>query len=183
VTGSSVGTSRNPKFSLEKLFDDQVFPELEQLVGPGGQYEGYVVVMQGDNAGPHTDRHFFNFCKSYFDAKGWVWQPQGAQMPHANNLDLAVFPSMSKRHSDLLRERGGQVADADTIWQTAVSVWRELDSATIARGFVLAHRILGKVIENKGDNSFLGSGDFHCGVRDDFVSTATGIRRRQVYDI
>jgi hypothetical protein len=29
--------------------------------------------------------------------------PQAPQMPHLNNLDLAVFPMMLKRHSALLK--------------------------------------------------------------------------------
>ena len=34
-------------------------------------------------------------------------KPQGPQMPHVNVLDLAVFPSMSKRHSHLARSLHG----------------------------------------------------------------------------
>ena len=103
VTGSNEGTSTNPKFSLLALFRDQIFPKIELLVGDGGEYEGYLPVFQGDNAGPHTDATFHTFVKAFCDSKGWKWEPQAAQMPHLNNLDLAVFPMMSKRPSALLK--------------------------------------------------------------------------------
>jgi hypothetical protein len=53
VTGLDSGTSDAPKFALLDLFRDIIFPEIHWLVGPGGKYEGYIPVMQGDNAGPH----------------------------------------------------------------------------------------------------------------------------------
>jgi hypothetical protein len=72
------------------------------LVGLGGVYEAYQPVFQGDNAGPHVDGAFHAFVKDFCESKGWKWEPQAAQ-PHSNNLDLAVFPMMSKRHSALLK--------------------------------------------------------------------------------
>ena len=62
-------------------------------------------------------------------------------MPHMNNLDLAVFPCMSKRHGDFLRgHHGNSIADPDEVWKAAKQVWDDLPSATIARGYVLAYR-------------------------------------------
>ena len=76
VTGSDEGTSNDPKFSFMTLFCDQVFPKIAELVLPGGTYCGYrLPVIQGDNP----------------------------QMPRINNLDLDVFPMMSKSHSSLLK--------------------------------------------------------------------------------
>ena len=60
-------------------------------------------MIQGDNAGPHTDAEYVAFCTETCNEQGWHWEPQAAQMPHMNNLDLAVFPKMSKNHGDLLR--------------------------------------------------------------------------------
>ena len=65
VTGSDEGTSNNPKFSLLALFRDQVFPKIDELVRPGGAYEGYLPVFQGDNAGPHVDGTFHTFVKDF----------------------------------------------------------------------------------------------------------------------
>ena len=47
VTGSDSGTASQPKFPLKG-----------RLVGPGGKYEGYLPVFQGDNAGPHEDTSY-----------------------------------------------------------------------------------------------------------------------------
>jgi hypothetical protein len=95
-------------------------------------------------------------------------------MPHMNNLDLAVFPAMSRRHAELLRGRNGNsVADPEKVWEAAKEAWDELASATIARGFVLAYRIAKKVVDNKGSNTFLQGkgGSLHSDVRCDFYET------------
>ena len=97
-------------------------------------------------------------------------------MPFVNNLDLAVFPMMSKRHSCLLQEYSNGVAPCDEIWQAALSVYRELPSSDIARGFVLAMRVARKVVKNKGDNHFLKANDHHLDVRKDYHDTQTGVK-------
>ena len=56
MTGSECGTSDNPKFSLLKFFMEVVFPRLQEMTDTNGQFPGYHVVIQGDNAGPHTDK-------------------------------------------------------------------------------------------------------------------------------
>jgi hypothetical protein len=102
-------------------------------------------------------------------------------MPHANNLDLAVFPAMSKRHSNLLSNYGSNpkmMAPADEIWQTAAHVWKGLEPSTIARGFIHGHRILKKVVEHKGNVDFLQTEQFHTGITADYYNTPTGIRKR-----
>ena len=47
VTGSSEGTSSDPKCSLRHLMEFGVFPEVKRLVGAGGKYEEYLPVWQG----------------------------------------------------------------------------------------------------------------------------------------
>jgi hypothetical protein len=181
VTGSDEGTSNDPKFSLKKLFEDEIFPKVIDLVKEGGAYDGYLPVFQGDNAGPHTDGKLQHFVTSFCEEKKWMWEPQAPQMPHANNLDLAVFPAMSKRHSALLSLHGSRsMAQSEEIWKNAETVWINLPSSTIARGFLHGHRILKKVVEeHKGDNKFLQTKDFHTGVSRDFEDTAFGIQRIQ----
>jgi hypothetical protein len=178
-TGSDTGTSDKPKFALEPLWNNSVLPRLDEIMGPGGDYEGYGVIGQGDNAGPHCNKEYLNFCKKEFTDRGWHWEPHAPQMPHANNLDLAVFPAMSKRHSQTLRDTASKgVAPPDKIWKATNDVWRNLHSAaTIARGFVFAHQILDKVIQHNGSNAFLRSKEFHSSVRKDFQSTEKGIMR------
>jgi hypothetical protein len=50
-----LGTPDNPECPLLPIFGDTIFPKVEALVGPGGKYESYKPVFQGDNAGPHVD--------------------------------------------------------------------------------------------------------------------------------
>ena len=160
VTGSSAGTSDDPKFSLLSLFEETVFPRIKQLVGPGGDYEGYLPVIQGDNAGPHQDATFFRRMTAYCDREEWLWRPQAPQMPYSNCLDLSVFPAMSKRHSRLLSEWSNSVAPVEDIERAAVKVWNGLESHLVAQGFILAFRVARKVIEHRGDNLFLKGGTF-----------------------
>ena len=47
---------------------------------------------------------------------GCKWEPQDPQMPHMNNLDLAFFPKMMRRHSALLKFYFKKMAPADEIW-------------------------------------------------------------------
>ena len=162
------------------MFTDHIFPKIEQLVGPGGKYEGYTPIIQGDNAGPHQDATFLNLVKQHCAQKGWHWEPQAAQMPDMNVLDLSVFPSMSRRHIQKCREVGGlKVLSQDEIWDNALAVWNALPNSKIGSAYVQAFRIADKVIKAKGDNKFLGSGGqgIHCGVRDDFKETAGGLAR------
>ena len=178
VTGSDEGTSDKPKFSLKRLLEDHMFPKIAKLVGPNGEYEGYMPVIQGDNAGPHKDQEYMEYVQQYCNDHGWKWEPQAPQMPHANNLDLAVFPSMSKRHSALLSSYSKTTEPScDAIWSAAESVWKTLPSCTIASGFMHGYRILQKVVERQGCNNFLRTKDFHTGVSKDYYDTVKGIER------
>ena len=69
------------------------------------------------------------------------WESQALEMPYITNPGIAVFPAMSKRHSDLLKFYSNTMEPADEIWREFESVWRELNSALITRGFILMHRI------------------------------------------
>jgi hypothetical protein len=183
VTGSDVGTSDKPNLLLKDFYEHLLFPRLAELVGSNGKYEGYIPIIQVDNAGPHQDRALVNFCKQYCKSQGWTWQPQAPLIPHMNNLDLAVFPSMLQRHADLLRlQNGNRMADPDKVWEAAKVVWDDLPSASIAHGFILAFRIAEKVVRNKGSNSFLQGkdGSVHSDVRCDFNETANGIKKKTI---
>ena len=60
-------------------------------------------------------------------------------MPQLNNLNLSVFPCMSKRHVMLARSRGNlHVLCEDKIWETANDVWKELPNNQIASGYAQA---------------------------------------------
>jgi hypothetical protein len=49
-----------------------------------------------------VDADYINYVTSYSESNGWFWAPQAPQMPHANNLDFAIFLSMSRKHTKLL---------------------------------------------------------------------------------
>ena len=102
---------------------------------------------------------------------------QAPQGPYTNVLDLQVFPSMSRRHSELLQIYNNTEADTDRIWAVALSIWKGLTSAMIARAFLLAYRIMGKIIETKGDTNWLIDGAPHCNVRRDYHDTDRGVMK------
>ena len=88
------------KCALLPIFLNIIFPRVQELVGPGGKYEGYTPVFQGDNAGPHQNATYVNAVTSYCEAKGWHWEPQAPQMPHMNVLDLSVFDDRLPTNQD-----------------------------------------------------------------------------------
>ena len=186
VTGSNEGDSKTPKFPLILLFLHLIFPQITRLTGPDAQFCGYTPVIQGDSAGPHIDGKFYKYVTDYCKERGWLWEPQGPQMPHINVLDLAVFPAMSRRHCHKARAlHGTRVLTEDEIWEQALSVWNELPSSKIANAFVLAKRFAEKIIATKGGNNFLTGHDglIHSGVRADFIDTEDGNVRRDIKTI
>ena len=76
VTGSNEGTSDAPKYAIQRLFKDIVFPKIQELVAAGAKFEGYQVIIQGNNAGPQTDADYVAFCMETCEDQGWHWQPQ-----------------------------------------------------------------------------------------------------------
>ena len=101
---------------------------------------------------------------------------QAPQGPYTNVLDLQVFPAMSKKHSELLQVFNNTEADTDRIWKIALEIWQGLSSAMIARAFLLAYRIMGKIIETKDDTDWLKNGAPHCNVRRDYYDTDRGVK-------
>ncbi len=89
--------------------------------------------------------------------------------------NLKVFPAMSKHHSHLLQMFNNTVAGYDKIWEVAQNVWKGITSAMVCRAFVLAYRIMRKIIDENGNNAWLCHGTPDCFVRRDFVDTYDGI--------
>ena len=101
---------------VEIFLKESIFPQTKKLVQKGGEFEYAQVIFQGDRAGPHEDGEFRKFVDEYCDEMGWKWYPQAPRMPHANVLDLSVFPAMSRRHCNLIRTTNGlRVALPDEI--------------------------------------------------------------------
>ena len=93
---------------------------------------------------------------------------------------VEVFPAMSKQHSHLLQMFNNTVAGYDRIWQVAQNVWKGITSAMVCRAFVLAYRIMRKIIDEDGNNAWLCHGTPHCFVRRDFIDTYDGIEPSHV---
>ena len=102
---------------------------------------------------------------------------QAPQGPYTNVLDLQVFPAMSKRHSELLQVFSNTEADKDRIWKIAIGIWNTMTSSMVARAFLLAYRIMGKIVETQGDTDWLKNGAPHCNVRRDFADTDRGVKK------
>ncbi len=52
-----------------------------------------------------------------------------------------------------------------------MDIWNGISSAMIARAFILAYRVMGKITETNGDTDWLKNGAPHCHVRRDFLDT------------
>ena len=75
VTDSSNGTAKDPKCSIQRIFEHSIFPDVRKLVGPGGIYEGYKPMCQGDGAGPHVEATFLTYIRDSCIREGWAWEP------------------------------------------------------------------------------------------------------------
>ena len=92
--------------------------------------------------------------------------------PSAFNL---VSPSPRSKHLSLpitIPQAG-----KDRIWHIARTIWHTCSSSMVCRAFLLAFRILGKIIITKGDTDWLKDGTPHCNVRRDFYDTELGVKR------
>jgi hypothetical protein len=175
VTGSNEGTSTNPKFALLNLWKHRLLPIIDHLTSPGQRYHGVEVVLQQDNAGPHLEGSLNAFLDAEIAKRpGWKRSDQAPQGPYCNVLDLAIFPSMSKQHSKLLQQNNNTAVKKEKIMATANKVWSEMASWKVANGFILAYRVMKKIIENKGKNQWLSSGAPHLQVREHFKPTKMG---------
>ena len=179
ITGSNDGTLSDPKCSMKRIFKEVIFIQIERLVAKGGEFENASVIIQGDQAGPHEDKVFRKFVDDYCNNKGWKWQPQAPQMPHANVLDLSFFSAMKRRHCNLIRISSGlKVVSSEAIWNCSKEVWDKLPNKKIAAAFIQYWRTLAKVIKSKGNNDFVGSGgSMYCDVSKDVMATKDGLIR------
>ena len=138
-------------------------------MGPGGDFEGYTVVIQGDQAVPHEDGDFKNIMIAYCNERNWLWCAQGPQMPTSIWRSFLLYQSGIQRW--VLRK--------DEIWASAWKVWCELPSSKIAAGYILASKLAEKVIQDGGSNKCVGSqGMLHSGVSRAFRETDRGLVKK-----
>ncbi len=94
------------------------------------------------------------------------------QGPYTNVLDLQIQEAFG-----LLQVYNNTEADVDGISRTAYESWNGISSSMVARAFLLAYRITGKVIETNGDTDWLRNGAPHCHVRRDYIDTDRGVMK------
>jgi hypothetical protein len=58
-----------------------------------------------------------------------------------------------------------------------MEIWKGITSSMIARSFILAYRIMGKITETNGDTDWLKNGAPHCNVRRDYLDTDRGVKK------
>ena len=64
----------------------------------------------------------------------------------------------------------------DGIWLNAQEVQINLHNDKVVSAYIQAYRIADKVIQAKGNHTFIGyGGKIHCGVRKEFSFTENGI--------
>ena len=83
VTGTNPGTPTNPCFPLKTLWEHCLIPSLEKLTAPGGPCEGALVILQEDNAGPHTEGNYHAWMTAAFAERQWrieLQAPQGQSL-------------------------------------------------------------------------------------------------------
>jgi hypothetical protein len=177
ITGSNEGTAAAPKFTMLGYFKYKILPILDKMTkgpedgSPAGEYHGYTVVLQGDNASPHAETGFKEFIGVEFEKRGWLVENQAPQSPYVNVCDLAIFPCMSKRCTHLLSKTYGfAIPKVEAIFAAAETVWNDLDSCNIARAFIQARRVHNIIIEDGGSQAWLTNGGPHCHCRRDFVN-------------
>ena len=168
---------------MKGLWEYSLLPQLDALVAADGPCAGAIVCHQEDNAGPHKEGNFHAWLQAEFTRRKWQLELQAPQGPYTNVLDLQLFPAMSKRHSVLVQMYSDAEASKDKTWRCAKQVWENCSSAMVCRAFIHAFRIMRKIMEEEGNNSWLATGAPHCNVRSDFIDTPSGIKPRVVQPV
>jgi hypothetical protein len=76
--------------------------------------------------------------------------------PYTNVLDLALFPAMSKRNSEVLQLYNNTEATKERTWEVRgeasvkCQVGGRTGSTEVARAFILAFRVMKKIIDHGG---------------------------------
>ena len=99
LTGSSEGTTKEPKMFLLKTYKDTIIPALEQKVVERFSENGTIkicIVKQEDGAGLHTNKTYLSGMEEEFRRRDWLLFNQPSQSPITNVHDACIFPMMSK---------------------------------------------------------------------------------------
>ncbi len=87
VTESNPRTPTKPCFPLKALWEHSLIPSVEKMVATGGPCAGALVILQEDNAGPHTEGNYHKWLAEDFAERQWrieLQAPQGRPLPFFN---------------------------------------------------------------------------------------------------
>ena len=75
LTGSNIGTEKDPKMSLLDVTENTIIPAIEEKVvtryNDGGRVK-VCVVYQEDGAGLHQDKTYIREKKKEFEKRDWI---------------------------------------------------------------------------------------------------------------
>jgi hypothetical protein len=151
IKGSTEGTEKDPKFSLQKWFLDCDIPSLDELV----------CKQQAAENPLDTD----------FGMHGWIHKHQASQSPLLNVKDACLFPALLKHITEQQGIRHGSYALAsELLFELASDFFDNFPNDTIARSYAGHSQIVNAIFSDKGANNFMKKkGGLHCGIRKAFV--------------
>ena len=167
ITGSSTGTTKNPKFCLLDWFKNIEIPACEELCRKVGTTQKTILRYQMDGAGPHQDGKLLEFINDEFQKRGWLLKFQPSNSPVTNVKDDCLFPALSKHIS---REqginKGSQIFTPDELWAAVKKCWHNFPLDSLARGYVRHAQMASALVAcNGGDDFVRERGGLHYNVR------------------
>ena len=156
ITGSSTGTTKNPKFCLLDWFKNIKIPACEELCRKVGTTEKTILRYQMDGAGPHQDGKLLEFINDEFQKRGWLLKFQPSNSPVTNVKDDSLFPALSKHIS---REqginKGSQTFTPDELWAAVKKCWHNFPLDSLARGYVRHAQMASALVACNGGDDFV----------------------------
>ena len=116
------------------------------------------IVIQADNAPGHASQSSNNRIKRYLGKSNKPNVPnvrlnfQPAQSPDLNVLDLAVFPSLSKRVGKVQKSAG--VYDKEQLWKNVHTQVFSYSSDLLTRAFDTKQKVIKQVLACEGGNDY-----------------------------
>ena len=180
LTGSSKGTTKDPKCSLLDIYKEEIIPMIERKVVDKFSNNGrrkVIIVKQEDSAGPHQDSTYLKEMNKIFYEKGWILFIQPSQSPMTNVHDACIFPMMSKAVSRVQAvEYFARILQGEELHDAVMSVWNDPNNiVAMSRAFAGHSQIVCAILENNGNNNYLSDKKgMSFGIRKMFVPDADG---------
>lgn len=117
------------------------------------KFKGEEIIVQFDNAGPHTGEGNVRELNDLGSKRGWKvkFQVQPAQSPDFNINDLGFFSSL-KSQVNLIKN---EAKTADEFEQKIREAWRDYQPDTLERIWGVQYEVYRNTLKNRGDSDFL----------------------------